>query len=379
MLKPWSDSPPPTPSMTKLPPPIRSAQAPVALPRRRSRRLAAPSFAPANPLLQQAFPSWARPPTRAAVGAGRALRRGFLRRRRPRPVGSNSSRSIRRSPGRCASASPCAPPPPAPPWRAIARILPRCATPSISRPTPAGTRPPAPPGASIGCGALFRARPIAARRADAARRRRFLGPPGRHELRGVRRRLAGHRGRRRTSARGGRGRERRGDETACGRGTRADFARRKHAEIFALWLSDLALARRLGWDAPVPLLATAIAHRVACVAAQTASVRVRPIRIGSTPRPALTRWPPKRLTLLPVSWRALAKNFSRPSPNCAPRAPVGSSNCCSRTMPCRRRKPRRPRAYPIAPRDGCSIGSSSLAPCANSPAGRIFGSMACEA
>jgi hypothetical protein len=33
-----------------------------------------------------------------------------------------------------------------------------------------------------------------------------------------------------------------------------------HAEIFALWLADLALARRLGWDAPVPLLATAIAH-----------------------------------------------------------------------------------------------------------------------
>jgi predicted ArsR family transcriptional regulator len=31
-------------------------------------------------------------------------------------------------------------------------------------------------------------------------------------------------------------------------------------EIFALWLADLALARRLGWDAPVPLLATAIAH-----------------------------------------------------------------------------------------------------------------------
>ena len=32
------------------------------------------------------------------------------------------------------------------------------------------------------------------------------------------------------------------------------------AEIFALWAADLALARRLGWDAPVPLLATAIAH-----------------------------------------------------------------------------------------------------------------------
>jgi hypothetical protein len=31
-------------------------------------------------------------------------------------------------------------------------------------------------------------------------------------------------------------------------------------EIFALWLSDLALAQRLRWDAPVPLLATAITH-----------------------------------------------------------------------------------------------------------------------
>ena len=32
------------------------------------------------------------------------------------------------------------------------------------------------------------------------------------------------------------------------------------AEIFALWTADLALAQRLGWDAPVPLLATTIAH-----------------------------------------------------------------------------------------------------------------------
>lgn len=32
------------------------------------------------------------------------------------------------------------------------------------------------------------------------------------------------------------------------------------AEMFALWLADLALAKQLDWDAPVPLLATAIAH-----------------------------------------------------------------------------------------------------------------------
>jgi hypothetical protein len=43
--------------------------APVALPARRSRRLATPSLAPTNPLLEQAFPSWARPPKEPAVGA----------------------------------------------------------------------------------------------------------------------------------------------------------------------------------------------------------------------------------------------------------------------------------------------------------------------
>ncbi|WP_026223153.1 DUF1403 family protein [Methylocystis rosea] len=33
------------------------------------------------------------------------------------------------------------------------------------------------------------------------------------------------------------------------------------AEILALWLADLVLARRLGWAAPLPLLATVITHR----------------------------------------------------------------------------------------------------------------------
>jgi hypothetical protein len=35
---------------------------------------------------------------------------------------------------------------------------------------------------------------------------------------------------------------------------------RPYAEILALWVADLALAKRLGWEAPVPLLATTIAH-----------------------------------------------------------------------------------------------------------------------
>jgi hypothetical protein len=43
--------------------------APVAARNRRSRRLVASSFVPTNPLLQQAFPSWARPPKQPAAGA----------------------------------------------------------------------------------------------------------------------------------------------------------------------------------------------------------------------------------------------------------------------------------------------------------------------
>jgi len=50
------------------------------------------------------------------------------------------------------------------------------------------------------------------------------------------------------------------------------------AEILALWLADLALARRLGWERPVPLLATVIAHP---------AVRGRD---GRRPRPGAPDW-----------------------------------------------------------------------------------------
>ena len=98
--------------------------------------------------------------------------------------------SIRRSPARCASAWPCAPPPPAPRWRAIARILPRCATPNISR---RSGRKQAPPGASIGCGAVS---PCGPSRLDAPTLRTaadLLGLSDDRQLRGVGRRLAGPR------------------------------------------------------------------------------------------------------------------------------------------------------------------------------------------
>jgi hypothetical protein len=51
------------------------------------------------------------------------------------------------------------------------------------------------------------------------------------------------------------------------------------AEIFALWLADVALAQKLGWHAPVPLLAAVVAHP---------ALRRGPI--GRRPRPADRDW-----------------------------------------------------------------------------------------
>jgi hypothetical protein len=51
------------------------------------------------------------------------------------------------------------------------------------------------------------------------------------------------------------------------------------AEILALWTADVALAQRLGWDAPVPLLATAIAH-----------ASLRRGATGKRPRPGDPDW-----------------------------------------------------------------------------------------
>ena len=38
------------------------------------------------------------------------------------------------------------------------------------------------------------------------------------------------------------------------------LAHRPDAELFALWLADAVLARRLGWPLPIPLLAAALLH-----------------------------------------------------------------------------------------------------------------------
>jgi len=91
MLKPWSDSIPPTHSTTKIPAADPPERAPVAAPRRRSRQLAEPGFAPINPLSEQAFPSW-RVRRQQAMSAPEAAATRLFRRRRPRFVRPNSSR-----------------------------------------------------------------------------------------------------------------------------------------------------------------------------------------------------------------------------------------------------------------------------------------------
>ena len=57
-----------------------------------------------------------------------------------------------------------------------------------------------------------------------------------------------------------------------------DGAPRAETEILALWLSDLMLARKLGWDAPIALLATTIARPSSRSA-------------GRRPRPGDADWP----------------------------------------------------------------------------------------
>ena len=78
MLRPWSDSRPPTSSTTKLPPPIRAARRPSPCRGGDRAGCAAPRFAPTNPLVEQAVPSWARPPNAPAAGADAGVEAAFL-------------------------------------------------------------------------------------------------------------------------------------------------------------------------------------------------------------------------------------------------------------------------------------------------------------
>ncbi len=237
--------------------------APVAPPRRRSRRRAAPSLAPPNPLFERAFPSWARPPATGVVGADGAFFAGAglalldqIVRAEPAFAGALRQRLALRAAVSCAK---------------MARL----------REDAAGLRD-AEHLASVGgetspAGRVHRLwRLFASRssRLDAPTLRTaadFLDLPADISFEGVADAL----------------RDIVADaENPLAAAVGASAAAMElfrdapaEAEIFALWLSDIALAQRLGWEAPVPLLATTIAHASS-----------RRGAVGKRPRPGDPDW-----------------------------------------------------------------------------------------
>ena len=286
MLKPWSDSRPPTSSTTKLPPPIRAA-------RRRSPRATARAGSPRRVSRRLTrCRNW-----RFRLGRGRRNSQPLAPTRASRRLSAPAPGSlcltkffapIRRSPARCASVSPCEPPQPARKWRGCAKTLPGCATPNISRPS--GEKP-ALPGAFIACGA-FSPRGLSplderpARAADLLVCRMSTNVEGfadalRDIVAGAEHPLAAAAG---ASAR----------RCNCFAARRAPTRRfSRFGWPISRWRDALAGTRRLRCS----LRRSRMRPRAA---AQAASAHARAMRIGSTPWPAPTRWPPERLS----PWRA---------------------------------------------------------------------------
>ncbi len=125
------------------------------------------------------------------------------------------------------------------------------------------------------------------------------------------------------------------------------------AEILSLWLADLTLAQKLGWQGPVPLLASVIAEP---------ALR----RNGRRPRPSdpdwaqavacAYAWRPATRTPWPPIFQGAQRGCWRSNPNCARKARIASSRCCSTTIASRRRARRNSRGSPIARAAACSIG-----------------------
>ena len=268
MLKPWSDSRPRTSSTTKLPPPDPRGEAPVAARNRRSRRLAAPRFAPPNPLSELAFPSWARPPTIGAVGADAGFEAAFragaglalldqIVRADPPFAGALRQRLALRAAAACAK---------------MARLREDASGLRDAEHLASVGGETSPAGRVHRLWRLFASRPV---RLDARTLRLaagLLGLPDETNVEGfadaLRDIVAGAEHPLAAAA---------GASAAAMQLFRG--APPVDAEIFALWAADLALARRLGWGAPAPLLATTIAH---------ASSRRGPS--GKRPRPSDADW-----------------------------------------------------------------------------------------
>ena len=273
---------PPDPFDDETPAADPLGEAPVAVPRRRSRRLAAPSSAPVEPIAGKNVSEMGAAADKTRCRPGRQLRRGFLRRRRARPVGQ----ILRADPPFAGALR----------QRLALRAATACAALARHREdsyalrdaehlssNAGGNAPTSPAGRIHRLWRLFGARPM---RLDAPTLRAaadFLDLPGDMSFAGVAdalRDIVAGAEHPLAAATGASAAAMKLLAGAPPTGADVSSAGNKpHAEIFALWLSDLALAQRLRWDAPVPLLATAIAH---------ASLRRGPN--GKRPRPADPDW-----------------------------------------------------------------------------------------
>jgi hypothetical protein len=262
---------PPDPSDDETPVGDPLGAAPVALPRRRSRRLDAPSSAPTSQLLQQAFPSWARPPKGPAVGADAGADAAFfagaglalldqILRADPPFAGALRQRLALRAATACA---------------AMARHREDSSALRDAEhlsPNAGGNAPTSPAGRLHRLWRGFAARPVGFDQQNLRREADLLELPRDLDFEALAETL-------RLIAQG-----QESPLTAAARAGSAtlqalDSAARVDAEILALWLSDLMLARKLGWDAPIALLASAIAP---------ASLRRGPS--GKRPRPSDADW-----------------------------------------------------------------------------------------
>ena len=281
--------------MTKLPPQIRSGEARVAAPRRRAARLAAPSSAPTNRLLQQMFPSWARLPKEPGVGADAGFEAAFragaslalldaVLHENPPFAGALRQRLALRAATACAALTR---------HREDSSAL-RDA--EHLSPNAGGNAPTSPAGRIHRLWRGFAAPSVGFDEPSLRKAADLLELPRDPDLEalagGLRRLFQGEKNPLAAAARAG--------STT----TRLlDGAPRAETEILALWLSDLMLARKLGWDAPIALLATTIARPSSRSA-------------GRRPRPGAADWPLHCATAVALAAReahGLAADLSRRS------------------------------------------------------------------
>jgi hypothetical protein len=225
------------------------AEGAVIAPKRRARRLAQPSFAPANPLLEQMFPQWARLPTNPADGSGASSEAAFragaglalldtILRENPPFAGALRQRLALRAATACA---------------VMARYREDQGALRDAEHLIAGGGATSPAGRMHRLWRSFAGRPAGFGAENLRLAADRLELPQGLDLEALAEAL-------RDVALSANNPLAAAAQAASATVQALDSAPRPEAEILAFWLSDLMLAQKFGWDAPMALLATTIAR-----------------------------------------------------------------------------------------------------------------------